>query len=150
MAELHLPLTINPAGVYERATAEENIVGSRLRLFILSGSGEYLRLPSPGIRALWIQLYNLGVSSRFCDSMKDDERQSLEDSIRSDVNAWLNEVATINEVKLLGDEREENGIRFRTGSREFAYHFHYALPGKGRQGDAVGPWNIVESSHAIY
>ena len=149
MAVLHLPLTLTPTGVFERAGTEENIVGSRLRLFILSGAGEYLRLPSPGIRALWIQLYNMGITARFCDAMREDERKPLEATILNEVNFWMEDIANIVDVKFLGDDHTDNGILFETKTRQFIFSFHYARTGHGLQKGAVGPWNIVESSNVI-
>jgi hypothetical protein len=149
MALLHLPLTFSSSGTFERAGTEEDSVGTRLRLLLLAGMGEYLRLPSPGIRAMWLQLYTMGISSRFRDSMEERERVGLENAIRDEANVWFNSTATIVAVELRGDEREENGIRFRTASREFTFTFHFALPGRGLGSGSIGPWNIVESSHAI-
>jgi hypothetical protein len=149
MAVLHLPLTLTSSGIFERAGTEENIIGSRLRVFILSGAGEYLRLPSPGIRALWIQLYNMGITSRFRDAMREDELVPLEGTLLDEVNFWLEDIATILEVKLLGDDHTENGISFRTKTRQFIFSFIYARTGHGLQQGAVGPWNILESSNVI-
>jgi len=149
MAVLRVPLTLTSAGILERAGTEENIIGSRLRLFIVSGAGEYLRLPSPGIRALWIQLYNMGITARFCDAMREDERIPLENTLLNEINFWLEDIATIYEVKLLGDEQTDNGILFRTKTRQFIFSFHYARTGHGLQRGAVGPWNIIESSNVI-
>ncbi len=149
MAVLHLPLTLTPAGVFDRAGTEENIVGSRLRLFIASGAGEYLRLPSPGIRALWIQMYNIGVTARICDVLQETQRRSLEDTILGEVNAWFGETARILEVKLLGDEQNDNGILFETKNRQFIFAFHFARTGHGLQKGSIGPWNIVETVNVI-
>jgi len=149
MAVLHLPLTLTSAGILERAGTEENIIGSRLRLFILSGAGEYLRLPSPGIRALWVQLYNMGITARFCDAMREDERVPLEATLLDEINFWLEDIAPIRDVRLLGDEHTDNGIMFRTKTREFIFSFQYARTGHGLQRGAVGPWNIIESSNVI-
>jgi|WetSurMetagenome_2_1015567.scaffolds.fasta_scaffold505336_2 hypothetical protein len=149
MALLHLPLSLSSSGTFDRAGTEENYVGTRLRVFLLAGMGQYLRLPSPGIRAMWLQLYSMGISARFRDSMEERERVSLENSIREELNVWFGETATITSVELCGDEREENGIRFRTTSREFTFTFHFALPGRGLGGGSIGPWNIIETSHAI-
>jgi hypothetical protein len=142
MALLHLPLTLSPTGLLERATTEENTLASRLRLFILAGMGEYLRLPSPGVRAVWTQLYTMGSSSRFCNQMDPQSRKKLEGIIEDELNAWLEGTAEIKEVKLLGDDREENGIRFRTSTKEFVFRFKCAPGGRGM----IGSWNIVESS----
>ncbi len=144
MALLHLPLTLTSAGTFERAGTDENIVDSRLRLFLLSGMGEYLRLPSPGVRALWIQLFTMGPSSRFCDAIPEGERESLENTIKEELNLWLDGIATVYEVHLLGNEREENGIRFATESRDTTFHFRFARPGM------IGCWNIIEESHALH
>ncbi len=142
MALLHVPLTITPSGVFERAENEETSLDERLRLFLLSGMGEYLRLPSPGIRALWVQLYTMGPSARFRDVFPQEERETLESTIREETNAWLEETATVVEVKLLGDELEENGIRFVSERRDTLFRFKYAKPG------TVGCWNISEESNA--
>ena len=150
MSLFHLPLSLSSQGLLERTTVEENIVGSRLRLFITSGAGEYLKLPSPGIRALWMQLYTMGVSSRFYYVMEEQKRTELEKIIKGEVNLWLEDLAIITEVKLIGDEHEHNGIRFRTDSREYNYEFHYRTPGQGIHLGDVGPWNILESSHEIH
>ena len=149
MALLHLPLTLSSSGVFERASTEENYVGARPRLFLLSGMGQYLRLPSPGVRAMWQQLYTMGISSRFCDSMGEQERMTLENAIKQELNTWLDGTATIAEVKLLGNESEENGIQFATDNREYRFTFRFALPGRGLNAGSVGPWNIIETSHAI-
>jgi hypothetical protein len=149
VALLHIPLTLSSSGVFERATTEEDVVGSRLRLFLLSGMGEYLQLPSPGIRALWIQLYTMGISSRFCDLMEEQERSSLEMTILDELNTWLDGIATIVEVKLLGDEKDDNGIRFRTETREFVFSFKFARPGAGLGAGSVGSWNILEVSRVL-
>jgi hypothetical protein len=142
MALLHIPLTIAPSGVFERAENEETSLDERLRLFLLSGMGEYLRLPSPGIRALWVQLYTMGPSARFRDVFPQEERETLENTIREEASAWLEETATVVEVKLLGDELEENGIRFVSERRDTLFRFKYAKPG------TVGCWNISEESNA--
>jgi len=149
MAFLHLPLTLAPTGVFERAKTEENIVGSRLRMFINSGAKEYLKLPSPGIRALWIQLYTMGVSSRFCDVMHEDERRSLENIIRDEVNAWMGEEIVVNDVKLAGDDREDNGIKFQTENKQFVFYFRFLPSNKAGGSLAVGPWSIIEAIHEI-
>jgi hypothetical protein len=150
MAVLHLPLSLTPIGIFERAATEENIVGSRLRLFVLSGAGEYLKLPSPGIRAMWVQFYNMGMSSRFCDIMEEDRRRSLEQIIKEEVNGWFKDIADIHDVKLLGDEREENGIKFRTENKEYIYTFKISRSEKGLKAGTVGPWNIIEATHDVY
>jgi hypothetical protein len=142
MALLQLPLTISPSGVFERADSEESSLDERLRLFLLSGMGQYLRLPSPGVRSLWIQLYTMGPSSRFRDTFGQEEREALENAIREEVNSWLEESATVMEVSLLGDEVEENGIRFVSERRDTVFRFTYARPG------TVGCWNIIGESHA--
>jgi len=142
MALLHLPLTIAPSGVFERTDREENSLDERLRLFLLSGMGQYLRLPSPGIRTLWVQLYTMGPSSRFRDTFAPEERETLENTIREEVNVWLEETATVLEVSLIGDELEDNGIRFVSERRDTLFRFKYARPG------TVGCWNITEESHA--
>jgi hypothetical protein len=147
MSLLHLPLSLTLQGSLSRATTEENTIGSRLRLFITSGVGEYLKLPSPGIRALWIQLYTMGISSRLCNVMEEQKRMELERIIKSEVNAWLDGIAIIMEVKLLGDEHEKNGVSFTTDSREFKFVFQYIPPGQGTHFGNVGPWKIIESSH---
>ncbi len=149
MALLHLPLTLSSVGVFERAGTEENSVGSRLRLFLLSGMGEYLRLPSPGVRAMWIQLYTMGISSRFCDSMEEQERRTLENAIREELNSWLDGTAVITDVRLMGNESEENGIQFSTENRLYRFTFRFALPGRGLGAGSIGPWNIIETSQAI-
>jgi hypothetical protein len=142
MALLHLPLTITPSGVFERVESEEASLDERLRLFLLSGMGQYLRLPSPGIRALWVQLYTMGPSARFRDVFPPEERETLENTIREEANAWLEETATVVEVTLLGDELEENGIRFVSERRDTLFRFRYARPG------TVGCWNISGESNA--
>ena len=142
MALLHLPLTVSSSGVFERAESEENSLDERLRLFLLSGMGQYLRLPSPGIRALWVQLYTMGPSSRFRDAFAQEERETLENAIREEVNLWLEETATVLEVSLVGDEVEDNGIRFVSERRDTLFRFRFARPG------TVGCWNISGESHA--
>jgi hypothetical protein len=149
MAVLHLPLTLNSAGVFDRAETEENIVGSRLKMFILSGAGEFLRLPSPGIRALWVQLCSMGVSSRLRDILQEQERLALEQTIKDEVTVWFAETGEALDVQLLGDESNDNGILFETKGRQFIFRFQYALPGHGLTNEAVGPWNILESSNVI-
>ncbi len=142
MALLHLPFTVSPSGVFERADNEENTLDERLRLFLLSGMGKYLRLPSPGIRALWVQLYTMGPSARFRDVFPQEERETLQETIREEVNVWLEETAVVQEVMLLGDELEDNGIRFVSERRNTLFRFKYARPG------TIGCWNITEESHA--
>ena len=111
---LHLPLTLQPSGFLERAGTEEDLVGRRLRVFVLSGVGEYLRLPSPGIRSFWIQLISIGVSSRLRDVLDPgDERTKLEEIILEEVNHWLGRLPEIQSVEILGDLENENGIAFR-------------------------------------
>jgi hypothetical protein len=142
MALLRLPLTISASGVFERADSEEDSLVARLRLFLLSGMGQYLRLPSPGIRALWVQLYTMGPSARFRDVFMQEERETLENTIRDEINIWLEEIATVHEVSLTGDEVVDNGIRFVSDRGEALFRFKYARPG------TVGCWNITEDSHA--
>ncbi len=150
MAVLHIPLTLSPIGTFQRASTEENIVGSRLRLFVLSGAGEYLKLPSPGIRAMWVQFYNMGMSARFCDIMEEDKRRSLEQIIKNEVNNWFGDIAEIYDVNLIGDEREENGIKFRTENKEYVYKFKISRSEKGLKAGTIGPWNIIEETHDVY
>ena len=150
MAFLHLPLTLSANGFFERAATEENTAGSRLRLFICSGAGEYLRLPTMGIRALWMNLLTIGVSARLCDVLRENERRDLEELIKQDVNAWLGDSEiTVTQVTLLGDEQDENGIKFRTEGREFVFTFHYmrSIPNSK---SSIGPWQIKESSYAVF
>ncbi len=143
MAVLQVPLSLSPTGTFERSDAEENVVDVRLRLFLLSGMGEYLRLPSPGVRTLWIHLYTMGPSSRFADSIAQDERETLEVTIREELEVWLEGLTSVTDVRLVGDEQEENGIRFVTSTRETLFRFRYARPGM------IGCWNILEEAHAI-
>lgn len=149
MALLHLPLTLSSGGAFERATSVDDTIGSRLRLFLVSGMGEYLRLPSPGMRALWTRLYTMGTSSRFCNLLEPQDRKQLERTIKEELNIWLEGAATIGEVKILGDEREENGIRFKTATQVFEFRFLFARAGRGLGSSAIGSWNIMETSNAI-
>ena len=149
MAFLHLPLTLMSTGVFERAATEEDTLGSRLRMFLLAGMGEYLRLPSPGVRAVWTQLYTMGMSSRFCNQMDPQARKKLEKIINEELNTWLEGTANIVEVKLMGDDRDSNGIRFKTETREFVFRFQFARAGRGLSAGSIGSWNILESSNAI-
>jgi len=150
MAVLHIPLSLTPNGIFDRAATEENIVGSRLRLFVLSGAGEYLRLPSPGIRNMWVLFYNMGISARFCDIMEEDKRRSLEQIIKAEVNSWFDDITEIQDVNLIGDEREENGIKFRTENKEYVFKFKLSRSEKGLKAGTIGPWDIVEEIHDIY
>jgi hypothetical protein len=149
MALLHLPLTLTPSGVFERSTTEEDTTGSRLRMFLLAGMGEYLRLPSPGVRAVWTQLYTMGRSSRFCNQLDPQARKKLEKIIAEELNTWLEGTAMITDVKLLGDDKEENGLLFRTSDHEFVFRFQFAQAGRGLKAGSIGSWNITETSHAI-
>lgn len=149
MAFLHLPLSLSSTGIFERATTEENIVGSRLRLFILSGAGEYIKLPSPGIRTLWIHFYNMGTSGRFCEILEEDKRRSLEKIIKDEVNNWFSDTIEIKEVEILGNEETDNGIKFQTSDKEFIFTFKLAQSSKGLKSGTIGPWNIIEEIHDL-
>src|SRR5262245_55211410 len=146
MRFLHLPLTLAQNGFFEIAATEENNVGSRLRIFVYSGAGEYLRLPTSGIRDLWEKLYNIGVSSRLCDVLKEDERRDLEGLIKREVNSWLDGTVTVTEVSLLGDEQDDNGIKFRTEGKEFIFSFHFVPPAQ-KSKSSIGPWQVKETSY---
>jgi hypothetical protein len=143
MAVLQVPLALSPSGTFERAGAEENVVDTRLRIFLLSGMGEYLRLPSPGVRTLWVHLYTMGPSARFSDSLSPEDRETLEVTIREELEAWFEGLTSVTDVRLVGDAREENGIRFVTTTRDTLFRFRYARPGM------IGCWNIIEEAHAI-
>jgi hypothetical protein len=143
MALLQIPISLSTTGAFERAGTDENVVDVRLRLFLLSGMGQYLRLPSPAVRALWGHLYTMGPSARFSDCLAREERGSLEVAIREELEAWLEGVTGVSDVTLVGDEHEENGIRFVTTARETLFRFRYARPGM------IGCWDIIEESHAI-
>jgi hypothetical protein len=158
MAFLHLPLKIDSrTGYFEIARSEENIIGARLKLFVVSGGGEYLRLPSPGIRDLWIQLNAMGVSSRF-SSMLVDVREELEKNILGEVNSWLEDLddsIVVNEVRLIptiaGENAgySENGIKFKANNRQYIFTFHHMLSGHGLNTGTVGQWNIIETIDEI-
>jgi hypothetical protein len=49
----------------------------------------------------------------------------------------------------LGDDREENGIKFRTENKEFVYTFKISRSEKGLKAGTVGPWNIIEATHDV-
>jgi hypothetical protein len=156
MSVLKLPLRINSSGALERSPTYDDYIQTRLRIFILSGTGKYLLLPSPGISALWLKLTTIGPTSKFCykDVLPENERRNIEDIIRKEANLWLemgldDYSDMIEEVKILGDETNANGIVFRTKEFEFAYFFEFAMPGKGLNRTAVGNWNIKELINAI-
>ena len=147
MALLKLPLSLLPSGVFERPAPDENGVGPRLKIFLLSGMTDTPVLASTGIRAFCRYLYSMGASSRFKYFMDMENIVALEDAILKEANNWLEGNSTIEEVELLGDEERDNALVFKTRSHEFAFTLKYVTPGHGHA--SVGPWEIVEGSHGI-
>ncbi len=153
MALLKLPLSISTGGFFEQSSIDEDYLGARLKVFILSGAGRYLVLPSPGIKILWMQLSTIGPTSKFCnkDVFPESERRKLEEAIKREANSWLkigNNV--IKEVKILGNDTTANGIKFMTEGFEFIFTFEFAMVGKGLLSDSIGNWNIMERVNVIH
>jgi len=147
MAVLKLPISLLPNGVFERPTPEDNIVGPRLKVFLLSGMTATPLFSPSGIRAFWRLLYSMGASSRFKYFMDTEAVVGLEDAILKEANEWLEEIAVVEEVELLGDEEHDNALIFKTRNYEFVFTLKYVTPGHGHA--SVGPWEIVEGSHGL-
>ena len=153
MALLKLPLRFSTGGFFEYSQIDEDYLGARLRVFILSGAGKYLILPSPGIRVMWQQLFTIGPSTKLCSKnvFPESERRFLEDAIKKEANIWL-ELGKdiIKQVTITGDDKTNNGIIFRTEGYEFVFTFEFAKPGKGLHKDAIGNWNVMERVNVLH
>jgi len=91
----------------------------------------------------------MGTSGHFCKLLEEDKRRTLERIIRDEVNNWFAETVEIMEVTILGDEEEENGVKFLTINKEYIYTFKLAQSGRGLKTGTIGPWNILEGIHDI-
>lgn len=153
MALLKLPLGLGSGGFFEHSTIDEDYLGARLRVFLLSGSGKYLILPSPGIKVLWIHLATIGPSSKLRSKniLPETKRRILEDSILSEANSWLQLGSkVIKDVEIIGDDKHPNGVVFYTEGFEFIFTLEFALPGKGLLKDSIGNWNVMEKVNVIH
>jgi hypothetical protein len=117
------------------------------------------RLREQGIHAVWGQLHVMTPTSRLSSLFEGDDgdsdyRKALEDTIRKDLNSWLEGIAVIEAVRLLpykdsnGDRREKNGISISTNQMDYTFIFEYASSASGR--GLVGSWNIREDFHGRY
>ncbi len=149
MTLLKLPLELTPSGFFKLSDNEDEALRERLRIFVLAGAGGYMKLPSPGISRFWETIRAMGISSRICSVIKDEERVKLEDIIREEVNAWLADIVDIKRVKLLGDQSTANGIAFTSATQTMVLSFAYAS-GKERGLNTIGTWNIREHWHAVH
>lgn len=153
MAVLKLPFSISGSGFFDRAKYNDEFLLTRLRIFVLSGSGKFLVLPSPGISLLWQQLITIGPTSKLRSKsiFPESDRQKLEFSIRNEANYWLKESDNvINKVEIIGDDSTPNGIKFTTGEFEFIFSFIFAMPGETLHKNSIGNWNIMEKVNVIY
>ena len=147
MALLKLPLSLVTNGLLERPAPEDNTLGPRLRIFLFTGMTDTPLLTPSGIRALWRYLYSMGASSRFKYFMDMETIVALEDAILKEANEWLEGIATVEEVEIIGDEENDNALIFKTQNHEFSFTMKYIVPGHGRA--SVGPWEIIEGSHGL-
>lgn len=153
MAVLRLPFSISGSGFFDRSKNNDEFLLTRLRIFVLSGSGKYLVLPSPGISLLWQQLITIGPSSKLRSKniLPENDRQKLEFSIKNEANIWLRDSDNvINKVEIIGEEGTPNGIKFLTKEFEFIFSFVFALPGETLYRNSIGNWNIMEKINVIY
>jgi hypothetical protein len=153
MAVLRLPFSISGNGFFDRSKNNDEFLLTRLRIFVLSGSGKYLVLPSPGISLLWQQLITIGPTSKLRSKniLPENDRQKLEYSIRNEANIWLKESDNvINKVEIIGDDNTQNGIKFLTKEFEFIFSFIFAMPGEMMHKNSIGNWNIMEKINVIY
>ncbi len=153
MAVLRLPFSITDSGFFERAKNNDEYMLTRLRVFVLSGAGKYLVLPSPGISVLWHQLITIGPTAKLRSKsiFPDNERQKMEYTIRDEANLWLKESGnSIRRVEIIGDDSTANGIKFVTDEFEFIFSFIFVLPGEALHRNAIGNWNIMEKVNVIY
>ncbi len=153
MAVLKLPFSISGSGFFDRSKYNDEFLLTRLRIFVLSGSGRFLVLPSPGISMLWQQLITIGPTSRLRSKniFPENERQILERSIRNEANFWLKDSGNnISRVEIVGDDNNQNGIKFTTEGFEFIFSFVFAMPGETLHKNSIGNWNIMEKVNVIY
>jgi len=156
MAYLKLPLTINRDGVFDLSTSKNDFIMSRLKIFVLSGSGHYLYLPSSGIAALWLKLSVLGKNALFTnkDVFPEDERKKLELVIKDEANKWFsvdnNFFDEILSVKITGDKDNKNGIIFRFEDNEFIFEFTFENYNSGKTRNKIGNWVIRESVNVVF
>jgi len=156
MAYLKLPLSINKDGVFELSTSKNDFIKSRLRIFVLSGSGRYLYLPSLGIASLWNKLTILGKNTKFTnkDVFPEDERKKLELLIREEVNNWLsienNFFDKIISVKIVGDTKTNNGIIFKFVDNEYIFEFIFENYNSKKNYNKIGNWIIQESINVVF
>lgn len=156
MAYLKLPITINRDGVFELSASKNDFIMSRLKIFVLSGSGHYLYLPSKGIAALWLKLSVLGKNTRFTnkDVFPEDERKKLEQVIKDEVNNWFtmenNFFDEIISVKIVGDKDTKNGIIFKFEENEFIFEFTFENYNSSKTLSKIGNWVIRESVNVVF
>ncbi len=156
MAYLKLPLTINRDGVFDLSTSKNDFIMSRLKIFVLSGSGHYLYLPSSGIAALWLKLSVLGKNALFTnkDVFPEDERKKLELVIKDEANKWFsvdnNFFDEILSVKITGDKDIKNGIIFRFEDNEFIFEFTFENYNSSKTRNKIGNWVIRESVNVVF
>ena len=73
------------------------------------------------------------------------DKEKSEKKIKNEVNYFLGKMNfTIDEVIIIGDEFNPNGIIFKNTKYEFIFTFEFALIGKGLKKDSIGNWNIIE------
>lgn len=153
MAVLKLPFSISNSGFFDRSKFNDEFLLTRLRIFVLSGSGRFLVLPSPGVSLLWQQLITIGPTSKLRSKniFPESDRQRLESSIRNEANYWLKDSGNfISKVEIIGDDSNPNGIKFTTEGFEFIFSFVFALPGETLHKNSIGNWNIMEKVNVIY
>jgi hypothetical protein len=109
-----------------------------------------------GIRALWLQLYMMGGTARFHFILSDEQRRAMEEAILNSINIWLENIATIHQVELLGnvvDEHridDENGIRFHARTMTYTFWFVHGSAQRVGMSTPIGSWNMLEAFDARY
>ncbi len=147
MATLRLPLSITSSGILELSGATDPIVRDRIRIFLLSGAGEYARVPSRGIRDFWAHLFTTGSSGGLRSAMEEKTRRAMEKTVLNDINEWLQGIDTVEDVAVLGDEHYPNGIRFTTESESIMFTFLLSIT-TALPGTEIGPFTVIEEFNA--
>lgn len=148
MATLRLPLSLNASGVFELSAPTDPIVRDRIRLFLLSGAGEYARLPSRGVREFWAHLFTAGSGGDLRRAMEEKAVRNIEKLILNEINGWLQGIGTVEDVTVLGDEHSPNGIRFSTDNEVVEFTFLLSRATK-LTGIIVGPFTMIEKVHDV-
>jgi hypothetical protein len=146
MAYLKLPLSITFDGFFRRTELDTELL-QRIKFFVVSGISKFILLPSKGISTLWMHLLTMGQTAKFCSNniFPEEERNILEEKIKVEINEWLKlDNVKINEVKVIGDEHNPNGLRFKTRENEYIVTFEYERNDMDNSINLYGNWRITE------